>query len=284
MLNISGNAVDYWMESGVEDNKNPLTVNWCGHQKLMTKNLARTRAHGRVDYQLIYLVDGKGYFEIDGRTREVQKGSIIVYPPHYPQYYSYYARDCTELYWIHFTGFSAGSCLENTGLLKHPVLQIGISEVFIELFEKIILELQSKKPNCTSMASAYFLQLLASMGRQLILSSNENSSAASNVIKRVLAKLHMKYNESFSVRSLAGECNLSLYRFIHKFKAETGMTPVEYITRIRINEARKLLTGSSLNIAEVSSIVGYENPLYFSRVFKKVTGISPSLYKKQGSG
>lgn len=284
MLSITGNAVDCWLESGLEDGGNPLTVNWCGHQKLKTKNLTRTRPHGRVDYQLIYLISGKGYFEIDGCTREVRKGSIVVYTPHQPQYYSYYAGDCTELYWIHFTGFSAGDYLENTGLSEQPVLQVGISEIFIELFEKIILELQAKKPDCMPMASAYFLQLLASMGRRLVLSPGEYDSAAGYAIKKALAKIHTKYNESFSVRDLADECNLSLYGFIRRFKAETGMTPLAYITQIRVNEARKLLTGSSLNVTEVSGIVGYENPLYFSKVFKKVAGISPSLYKKQGFG
>jgi AraC-like DNA-binding protein len=74
-------------------------------------------------------------------------------------------------------------------------------------------------------------------------------------------------------------CSLSLFRFIHKFKDLTGMTPIEYLTQIRINEAKFLLSNSPLNVAEISSIVGYDDPLYFSRVFKKVTGISPKNYK-----
>lgn len=149
-------------------------------------------------------------------------------------------------------------------LLKNLIVKVGISDIFIELFEKIIIELQIKKPNYMFMASAYFLQLLASIGRQIVLPSDESTSPSSHTIKRVLTKIHMKYNESFSVSDLAHDCNLSLYRFIHKFKADTGMTPVEYITQIRINEAKKLLSESSLNVTEVSSIVGYENPLYFS--------------------
>jgi AraC-like DNA-binding protein len=282
MMNIAGNALD-WTEAGLQDGKSPLAVNWCGHQILKTMNLTRTRACGRADYQLIYLVNGKGTFILDGIAREVPKGSIVVYRPRQPQHYSFLAKDGTELYWAHFTGSAAEEYLQAAGLLESPVKQVGIREPFIELFEKIILELQIKKEHFRLMASSYFLQLLASFGREVLLRKEEYGQTG-NSIKRVLVKIHGTYHQRFTVADLAGECNLSLYRFIHKFKAETGMTPVEYITKLRVNEAKKLLSGSSLNVAEVSSIVGYENPLYFSKVFRKVVGISPSTYKKQSSG
>ncbi|MBD2870326.1 helix-turn-helix domain-containing protein [Paenibacillus arenilitoris] len=56
---------------------------------------------------------------------------------------------------------------------------------------------------------------------------------------------------------------------------------MKYLTDNRMNEAKKLLLESSLSVKEVASIVGYENPLYFSRVFRGSVGVPPSLYKKR---
>ena len=58
-----------------------------------------------------------------------------------------------------------------------------------------------------------------------------------------------------------------------------GMTPMQYITFLRITRAKELLRSTDYSIQEISSMVGYENPLYFSRIFKKQTGYSPSEYR-----
>ena len=60
----------------------------------------------------------------------------------------------------------------------------------------------------------------------------------------------------------------------------TGVTPMQYIISLRIQQAQRLLGTSEYNVTEVSSLVGYDNPLYFSRLFKKQTGMSPSEYRK----
>ena len=68
--------------------------------------------------------------------------------------------------------------------------------------------------------------------------------------------------------------------FIRNFKQYTGSSPMQYILSIRIYNAEVLLKNEQYNITEISNIVGYDNPLYFSRIFKKVKGLSPSEYRK----
>ena len=102
-----------------------------------------------------------------------------------------------------------------------------------------------------------------------------------DAIKNITIYMRENYRQKISIGELASKCNLSLFRFIHKFKDSTGMTPIEYLTRIRINEAKYLLANSPYNIAEISNIVGYNDPLYFSRVFKKMIGVSPKRYKNK---
>lgn len=75
--------------------------------------------------------------------------------------------------------------------------------------------------------------------------------------------------------------NLSEGWFIQNFKQYTNSTPAQYLLSLRIHNAKVLLESTNYNVTEISNIIGYENPLYFSRIFKKQTGFSPSEYRKK---
>ena len=279
MINNMGSLLNEWKEAGVKDSEKALLVTSCGYQKFISKNYSITRPKGRLDYQLIYIIKGKGHFTFGEEVREVSEGSIIVYPPLSPQLYSYSAEEKTELYWIHITGAGIKEYLNNLNLLGAYVHQVGIDKQFIELFEKIVYELQMKKPFCEHMASANFLALISSFARKKTYLKTNPNLRLSEDIKKTIEIMHKGYKENYTVEDYAGFCNLSLYRFIHKFKKYTGMTPLDYLTNIKINTAKDLIINSEFNMSEIAELVGYENPLYFSRVFKKITGICPSKYK-----
>lgn len=281
MISISGDSQNYWIDYGYENMENFLAVNSCGYQKLLTKDLSRKRDKGRIDYQLIYIVNGKGFFHFDSSITELTKGNIILFSPNELQHYHYYAKDSTEVYWIHFTGYAVDNYLKEFGLLGSNYYFIDIMDEVISLFSKIIYELNMKKEMHNPITAAYLLEILSLFGRKLKDKEEIHRTSLSSDIKWGIEIMYEKYNQNLTVASLAKECNLSLYRFIHKFKTVTGVTPTEYLTGIRIKEAKKLLSDSSFSIAEVAVIVGYENPLYFSRVFHKTVGISPSQFKKQ---
>ncbi|MGI6113916.1 MAG: PocR ligand-binding domain-containing protein [Mahellales bacterium] len=88
------------------------------------------------------------------------------------------------------------------------------------------------------------------------------------------------YKNNLSLESVSQQIYISPYYLSHLFKEELGITFVEYLTRVRIEEAKKLLKDSSMSIVAIASEVGYEDASYFSKVFKKTTGLSPNQYRK----
>ncbi len=278
MISITGNSINNWDDNGVENIDDPVFVTSCGYQKFITRNYRITRDLGRVDYQIIYLLKGKGYYNFGKGTVEIPEGNLIVFQPGQPQNYEYHFKDFTELYWLHFSGNSVRELLGKCNLLGKQAYYTGVLSPCIELFKKIINEVQIKKPMFQSIASANLTELFCIFARELSGGPSKSLVMTNDSFKNITIYMYSNYNKKIKVEDLAGMCNLSLHRFAHKFKDLIGVTPIEYLTRIRINEAKYLLSNSFLNISEISSIVGYDNPLYFSRVFKKVTGLSPRNY------
>jgi AraC-like DNA-binding protein len=88
------------------------------------------------------------------------------------------------------------------------------------------------------------------------------------------------YNQNINIDDYAASRGMSVSWFIRNFKKYTGSTPMQFILQKRICNAEALLLNTEYNINEIAQIVGYDNSLYFSRMFKKIKGISPSEYRK----
>jgi transcriptional regulator GlxA family with amidase domain len=86
-------------------------------------------------------------------------------------------------------------------------------------------------------------------------------------------------NQSLPVARLAALANMSPSHYTALFKRRTGCAPIDFFIRLRMQHAREMLMGTSLNVKEVAAALGYEDPFYFSRVFKSVNQLAPSDYR-----
>ncbi|WP_052770458.1 helix-turn-helix domain-containing protein [Paenibacillus sp. IHB B 3415] len=109
----------------------------------------------------------------------------------------------------------------------------------------------------------------------------EQEHNRSHVHQRALLYISQKYKEDISMEQTAEYVNLSPHYFSKLFRQHAGETFIDYVTRLRINEAKRLITGDHLNLKEICYEVGYKDPNYFSRVFKKAAGMTPSEYRQQ---
>lgn len=265
----------------IEDTVHPLSVASCGVYRLTHQPVMPTlRAKGRRDYQLLYICAGKALFCFEEEQVEIPAGRMVLYRPGERQQYYYYAKDAPEVYWVHFSGYEAPQILDKIGFSDRHVLLCGMSFHYPELFRQIILELQLKRPCFEELLCTYLQQILAMIRRnQLEISADKYRNLED--MEATVHYFNEFYMQDISVEEYAAGQHMSVSWFIRSFKQYMGLTPMQYITSIRINKAKELLKNTNCSIQEVSTLSGYENPLYFSRIFRKYTGFSPSRYRKE---
>lgn len=107
-------------------------------------------------------------------------------------------------------------------------------------------------------------------------------SDASNKVGRSIAYMESHVNQPLQISTLAALVNVSPSHFFALFKRQTGSPPMDYFTRLRMQHACRLLDSTSASVKEVAAALGYDDPFYFSRVFKSVSAVAPLYYRGLG--
>lgn len=278
MLTVVGRYTWESNEQSVSDED--FFVHCCGRYKLINLERFQTeRPNGTANYQLLYVADGKAHFLINGEMRELIKGQCILYRPKDPQYYYYELKDYPDIYWVHFSCREGNQYLKDLRWENDSVFDVGSHGIYIKLFDSIIEELQLKLPYHEAQLKLYMQQLFVQMERnrirEMVHPSTENKS-----IEEAIQYFHHHSEKDFTIKEFVKEKGLNYYRFIDSFTKQVGLSPRQYIINIRMTKAKDLLVNSLFQIAEVAELTGYDNPLYFSRLFKKTWGMSPKEYKE----
>lgn len=248
-----------------------LQVNSCGIQSTSGTGGIAFRRKGRVDYHIVYVLEGTLEVTFQSQTHLLTAGYFVLYLPHESQKYMDFPG--TRRAWIHFTGHAVPDILEEaqlSGGIYHTAQIASLEKGFIQL----ISEHNAASPVSTE--KALLLSLLYQLGKATI-QLPENSHR----LEECAAYLVEHCNEDLSIHDLAAMSGLSQSRFMYLFRERFGMAPKEYQTNLRIGNAKTLLITTRLPISEIGAMSGYSDPLYFSRVFKKHTGQSPKQYRQQ---
>lgn len=265
------------------DKTKPLVVGSCGTYHLSTlPKLPTHRPRGRLDFQILYIASGKAHFFFDGVETIVSAGHMVIYRPKEEQKYYYYGVDQTEVYWVHFTGRDVKKLLHKYGIEDHVhVIHTGTSLEYKYLFLQMIQELKLCKADYEDLLVNHLHHLLIRIHRTLLTEPYSKSRTHAKDFDEAVQYFHKNYHTEININEYAATHHMSVSWFIRGFKEYTDSTPTQYILSLRISNAQILLETTDYNITEIAEIVGYENPLYFSRLFKKQVGVSPSDFRKQ---
>ena len=265
-----------------KENKKALRILSAGtYQLFKWPKLPTWRPKGRVDWQLVYINAGEGHFILDGHEVIVPAGNMVLYQPKQEQHYYFLGKDQSQYWFVHFTGRQVKSILKHYEIpLDGYVLHTGISYEYEDLFKRMRDELL-ECAFCYEENLTYLLrELLILMNRRMNQDIPKVKGFVQDEIDHARDYFKDHYNEEISIEQYAASRNMSTSWFSKCFRDIVGVSPMKYILDQRIRNAQILLETSDFTITEIAHTLGYENPMYFSRVFHKAKGQSPSKYRK----
>ena len=253
----------------------PLIVNCAGNISC-EKPFVTDNPVGREDFYLMYILKGKISVSLSDGEKNASAGDVLIFPPRFCYRYSYLGKEPLEYTFIHFTGSYAERLLELCGLYPLPFLHSTDCDRFVSDSFRRFLE-------CTEKTSYLQKYELAAILEQALLSiaAQLTKKTSGRTFESSLHIMHTAYHSDIRVPELARAENLSHSRYVELFRAQLGMSPMAYLIRLRMQAACSLLETTDMPISHIANMVSYDDPHFFSKLFKKHVGISPKDYKKE---
>ena len=213
----------------------------------------------------------------NGREEKIKSGACILYSKYSHQQFS--APDAPLVHnWFHLTG-NLNKLLSKYHLEENKFYYPANSEIITDIIQNIEIEFMLRNKYWDNLCEIYCEELFAKISRNL---NQETSLSIDNQWKETLvnlrSKIHMNYNEDWSVKKMADEIGLSESRFYTVYKHIFGISPQKDLQNMRIEHAKQMLINNTANVEEISESVGYKSVYHFIRQFKSVCGVSPGKY------
>ncbi len=250
----------------------PLSVKNVGFQQCTPGY--RWGAGVRDHYLIHYVVSGRGTFTAAGRAFPVRAGEVFLVWPNVVVSYEADTESPWEYYWLGFSGPDAAALLARTDLRPDaPVLHIDFGRTFQRYITAIYdARGQSAWSRTQMLGYAYLL-----LGK--LIEGHEEIASPSDMVERAAEFISNNYTAQITIDDVAAYAGVSRSWLYRGFQRRFGVSPLAYLEDIRLQYAMQLLTRTALQIREIAYSVGYVDALYFSKVFSRRTGLSPTAYR-----
>ena len=234
--------------------------------------------HGSLkSHHLLFVGRGKATLEIDGHIYRASANSLMYLPPKTIFRCTFVKGEGTVYHRIEFIGQSDADTLQKLGL-SEPIVRVLPDIPALTTYIDAMQQPSPQSATYFQAISGYLQLLLADLERQLTAGTPRQKHRA--VIEGIAQRLRDEPSSALGTAEMAAECGLSECYFITLFKRYMGQTPQQYRLEMLIQKACALLHDTTMSIQEISYASGINDPLYFSRLFRSVQGVSPRDYRK----
>jgi AraC-like DNA-binding protein len=233
----------------------------------------------------IYCTHGRGWCELGGHRYNLQPGDLLVVSPETPHVYGADEERPWTIAWVHVTGVNIKVFLAELGVsVEHPVIYLGEDPQLLALFEEVLTILEH---GYTPTRLLYASQALGHLLGVMIWHRQQRwrgDPDPQQKINQSIAYIKQHLEKPLKVPTLAAMANLSSSHYTALFKQYTGYAPIDYLIRLRMHWACQLMDTTNLPVKKIAASLGYDDPFYFSRVFKAVNETSPTDYRLMHKG
>lgn len=233
-----------------------------------------------------HVLSGEGAFTCAGEPHELKAGHSFLIPPEQLIGYAASEDDPWRYRWIAFEGRRAEALAVAVGLsAASPVIDTGRNRRIGALFHSVERALRQGGDFANVRASGYLQLLFAEFGsaaRQPGGDDPRSGGDAEALARQMIRYMSTQYAEPISIERMAESLGYNRAYLSRLFKRQTGMTPVTFLLKLRIDKARQLLRERrELTVEQIAASVGLQDPLYFSKQFRRFYGQSPTSYREE---
>jgi AraC-like DNA-binding protein len=239
----------------------------------------RVRPSGIPETIVLVCTAGSGSVVIDGREHTLTPSTTITIPAGRPHEYRASASSPWTIWWMHARGADAAHAAAARTADSSPVRRLRTLDRMVALFDELVGLLEHRlSPVRLEAASGVALHLLTRLAADSVLPEEDSP------LERAMRYLEARTEGDITVTELAALVSVSPSHLGALFRRATGSGPGAFHTSLKMARARDLLDTTVMPVAEVAASVGYADPLYFSRHFRRVHGVSPTAYRAQRKG
>jgi len=239
------------------------------------------RKEGVPQVILIYCLKGTGWLEMAGATFRIDKGHAVLISPDVPHIYRADGDDPWSVFWIHFDGEQVSLILESLGVTdKKPLIYVPDTEMMRQTFEDVFACLNYHYSDAGLLAMTSELMRLISRIKLNQGNPRKEMQADEDRIMESIRFMERHLDMTLTLESLASRAGQSVPHYCKLFKERIGQPPLAHFIQLKINKACELLFQTNQTVKAIAEQLGYDDPYYFSRQFKKVQGLSPSEYRE----
>ncbi|HYF48777.1 MAG TPA: AraC family transcriptional regulator [Planctomycetota bacterium] len=239
-------------------------------------------------HQIMFMMEGSGHGSYMGEPWQAAAGSAVLMDLTHPHTYYCHRHDPWEMRWIIFDGPGVDEMFQRViDASGSPVAPFSSAAGVKRDFDAIFALLERRGIGDELWVWHHLTGLMANIfaglaQREGALNIEERAPEG---IAAALTLIRDQHRRAISLEELAKAAHMSVFHFARQFRRKTGFTPMEYVEKLRIARAQELLLGrSDLRLQEIAREVGYDDPAYFSRVFRKRAGVGPREYRNAHRG
>lgn len=265
----------------------PLLLNFT---EIESGPLSEARTHQHPHMEFFYFKSGRGVFECDGRSVPIRAHDILIVNAN-RAHLQYSSDDTSPLVYYNFTadrlhiqGATDNGITENA--FEHHSFENEQNDIY-DTIQKILCELQNEQCDYYSKVQALFTVLLIDLIRLFQAPRAVSESTQKMNTKKLLVQtknfIDTHYAENLSLEQLTRISLMQKSYFMHQFKKYFDTSPIKYLNHVRIENAKSLLINTDKPVTEIAADVGFNTPAYFSEMFLRAVGMTPSAYRARNS-
>ncbi len=252
--------------------------------KVLNSGIRKAAIYGplvRDHFFMLLNLSGKGILETKHGSYDITENQGFLIYPHEPHYYFSDSNNPWYNYRFSFHGLKTQKYIEKTGLTPHhPVFFFQPQDFITNFMQKITEPAPFEKPVELILLSFLYYHLAKLIEARMEQFPEDQHTRREKYVKLAINYMELNYAQKIMIEDVAHSVGLNMSYFCTLFKQKLNVSPFQYLTQIRIEKACQFLKQPDITITEIAHSVGFDDPLHFSRVFKRIKKIPPSEYRK----